>query len=274
MNGPETQGKGSVPEGEASQPVWRLLREARERFRRGENDEAKAICARLLDEGVEAREVFVLLADIYRFEGNRALAEDMLRRAAQAPPAVGGEDTGKAAALARPRQIWLAPPTPVLWPTAVGGIVLALAAAVGIRWVPERFDWFGLNPFDLLLVAAAGFLGAGSLAASGAIRTFDQELTEVGPLEDFPLWLYLLLAGVASAWLGALIYAWAVWLKGELSPTPLAYLGALLVLGGVIGWSMGGGLVFWWFGLNLLWESALVGWAIGSMGSPREWWQR
>lgn len=250
--------------------IWRLLGRARGRFRAGQNDEAKVLCAQVLDQGFEIREVFLLLADIYRFEGETRLAEDTRKRAAAAPTLarVAGRrlDT-------RPREVWVAPPPPVYWPVVVGGLGLAIAAAVAVWWLPWEYELLGAEVVQLLCALAAGLLAGSSLGASGLIRTFDQELSEAGPAEGYPLWLYMLVAGLAAALLGLFIYLGQAWVKGEVSLTLGLYVGSFLVLGIILGLAMGGGFLFWWLGLNLLFEGMLVGWALGSVASPREWWQ-
>ena len=255
--------------------VARELTEARACFRGGETEQAKAICARLLDQGAEYREVYLLLVDVYRFEGEGRQAEATLHMAANAPslPATASAEPDKSTARAR-RQVWLAPPLPVYRPVLIGGALLALAAAVAVHWMPAQFKWFGVDFAQLLMIFAAGFLGLGSLAASGLIRTFDQELGEPGPGDDLLLWVYLLAAGVFSAWLALLVFLWAAYVKGEYTRTTASVLAALVVLGTVSGIAMGGGFVFWWLGLDVLWVSGLLGWALGSIASPREWWQR
>lgn len=250
----------------------RLLAQARDRFRHGDLDGAKAICAHLLDEDQAVREVYVLLADIYRYEGETRKAEETLRLAAQAPPALPAGPPARTPRV-RARAIWVAPPPPVYWLVAAGGLAAAVGAALAIAWVPPRLEWFGLSLLHLLLVASAGFLAVGSLAASGLIRTFDQELVDPGPADDLPLWLWLLVAGLFSAWLGAFLLGWAAYLRGEDARTVGLVLGALALLAVIIGVALGGGAVFWWLGLNVLWEAALLGWALGSMAGPREWWQ-
>ena len=263
------------PETAAAASVARELTEARAWFRMGEHDQAKTILARLLDEGAAYREVYLLLADVYRFEGEGRQAEATLRMAADAArlPATASAEPDKSTARAQ-RQTWLAPPLPVYWPVVIGGGLLSVGAAVAVAWMPARYQWFGLNPLHILLVMVAGFLGLGSLAASGLIRTFDQELTEPGPGDDLPLWVYLLAAGVFSAWLAVGFLLWAAYTRGEYTRTFFLVLGTVVVLGAVIGVAMGGGGVFWWLGLNVLWVSGLLGWALGSIASPREWWQR
>ncbi len=251
----------------------RLLAQARDRFRGGDLEGAKTLCAGLLDRGWAVREVYVLLADVYRAEGDRRKAEDTLKLAAEAPRAVLDAATGKVEAPPVGRRIWVAPPLPLYWPVLIGGGCLAVAAAVAAYWLPTTLPWFGLNLTHVLLLFAAGLLGFGSLAASGLIRTFDQELTELGPGEDLPLWVYLLATGVLSAGLALALFLWNAYTRGEFTRTTLAVLVTFLLLGTVGGLAVGGGLAFWWLGLNALWEGGLLGWAVGSVTSPREWWQ-
>ena len=266
--------KGVSPEeaGARRATAPRRLAEARDSFRVGDLEGAKETLAGLLDEGLAFREVYLLLADVYRAEGEARLAQDTLKMAANAPRAPVAEGAEWKAAPGQGR-VFVAPPLPIYWPVLVGGGVLALAAAVGCWWMPARVQWLFFNPLQLALVAAAGFLALGSLAASGAIRTFDQELTELGPGESLPLWVYLLIAGVFSAWMGIAVLLWAQYVQGEATRTIGIVLGTLVVLGAVIGVAMGGGGAFWWLGLNVLWLSSLLGWALGSIASPREWWQ-
>ncbi len=263
------------PETTAGENVARVIAEARAWFRVGQMDQAKTTCAQLLDEGAAYREVYLLLADIYRFEGEGRKADETLKMAAEAPSTPGWPPTGtdKATARAR-RQVWVAPPLPVYRTVLIGGGLLALAAAVAAHWMPAQFTWLGINLAQMLMIATAGFLGMGSLAASGLIRTFDQELTDLGPGDDLPVWVYLLAAGVFSAFLALGIFLWSAVVRGEYSRTTLSVLGALVVLGTVSGIAVGGSLAFWWMGLNVLWESCLFGWALGSIASPREWWQK
>lgn len=249
-----------------------LLAQARDYFRRGDLDEAKAILARLLDENQAVREVYVLLADIYRYEGETHKAEETLRLAAQAPPVLPAGGPVRTSRIGT-RAIWVAPPPPVYWLVAGGGLATAVGAALAVAWVPPGLEWFGLSLLHLLLTAGAGFLAVGSLAASGLIRTFDQELAEPGPADDLPLWLWLLVAGLFSAWLGAFLLGWAAYVRGEDARTVGLVLGVLALLAVIIGVALGGGAVFWWLGLNVLWEAGLLGWALGSMAGPREWWQ-
>jgi hypothetical protein len=249
----------------------RVLNEARDQFRSGELEQAKLACADLLDRGWEGREIYTLLADIYRYEGQPKMAEDLLRRAAEALPLPAG--LGEAAWQEGSHHVWVAPPPPVFWLVVIGGLAVALTAAVYVHWAPPVADWFGANPLQLVLIFVAGFLASSALSASGLIRTFDQELSELGPGENVPLWLYLLVAGVGSAWMGVAIYLWACYVRGDYSLTMGLMLASLALLGLVIGVGLGGGVLFWWLGLNLLWEGALLGWASGSIASPREWWQ-
>ena len=248
------------------------LEEARDRFRRGELGGALGRLAGLLDEGWEVRDVYLLLADVYRAQGETRKAEETLKLAAQAPWA--GQSAGPRQKGERPtgRQIWVTPPLPVYWPVVIGGCALALAAAAGVAWVPVRFPSLGGNLVQLALVAAAGFLALASLTASGLIRTFDQHLSEPGPVEELPVWVLLLAAGLLSAGLAAGILLWSAYVRGDASPTTALVLGELVLLGVVTGLALGGGFFFWWLALNVLWESALLGWALGSIASPREWW--
>jgi hypothetical protein len=249
----------------------RPLAEARDHFRGGDLDGAKEILAGLLDEGWAVREVYLLLADIYRTEGETRKSGETLKLAAQAPHAPLGTAPAKDAPPVG-RRIWVAPPLPVYWPVVIGAGLLALAAAVGVAYVPARFQWLGCNPAQLALVAAAGFLALAGLAASGLIGTFDQELSDPGPGDNLPAWVLLLAAGVLSAWLAVALFLWSAYVKGDYTRTTPLLLGTLLVLGTVLGITLGGGFIFWWLALNVLWESALIGWALGSIASPREWW--
>lgn len=264
------EGKPGEAQGRAAPALGRLLERARGRFRVGQNDEAKALCAQVLDQGLEVREVFLLLADIYRFEGETRRAEDMLRRAAEAPPLA--QATGWRVPT-RLREVWVAPPPPVYWLVVVGGLVLAIAVAAAVWWLPWQYELLGADVVPLLFALVAGLLASSALAASGLIRTFDQELSEAGPAEGYPLWLYLLVGGLVTALLGLFIYLGQAWAKGEASLTLGLFVGSFLVLATILGIATGGGALFWWLGLNVLFESMLVGWALGSVASPREWWR-
>jgi hypothetical protein len=247
------------------------LEQARGYFRRGRNDDAKMICAGLLNQGWERREVYLLLADLYRSEGERHLAEDMLRRAAAATALPAWRTEERPAA--RTQQIWVAPPVRVLWLVAIGGLGVAAAGAVAMWWASPAMSLLGANGLHVLPAPLVGFVAGLTLAASGLIRTFDQELAQVAPGVSFPLWLFMLVGGVFSAFLGAFIYLWSLHVQGEYTRTTWVFLGTLGGLAALMGCAVGGGLFFWSLGLSLLFEGMVLGWAVGSAASPREWWQ-
>ena len=114
-----------------------------------------------------------------------------------------------------------------------------------------------------------------ALAASGFIRTFDQEL--IGPTlasgTTWPLWLFLLASGALSAWLGMLIYVVSTSVVASHSRTEVFFLLSVVAIALVIALGCSATVDFLWLGMNGIFEAVLLGWAIGSMISPREWWR-
>ena len=265
---------GSAPRGpqdEGRVGLGPRLRQARALLAAGDHDEARAICAELLEQGQAEGETLRLLAEIYRVEGDRQRAQDLDQRAAGLPPALGGPGPRAARRDVATEPLEL-PTPPVYWLVVVGGLFAAVALAAAAWLLPRETQSELLRLAPYLMAGGAGLLAGSALAASGLIRTFDQELSD-STAGGGLLWLALLMVGVISVPVAVLVYGIAAQVRGEFGATMILFLATVVVLGAILAAPLGGGWHFWLVGLNLVWVATLVGWALGSVGSPREWWR-
>ncbi|MCD6361160.1 MAG: DnaJ domain-containing protein [Armatimonadetes bacterium] len=257
------------------------LARAQELARRGDYTEAKGLCADLLRARPMDARIFDLLADIYDIEGNEALEKRMRREAERirGPRHPEPSPTARAAAAGREirHDMWTGEPPPRRWWLVVASITIAL---VGIGLIYQdggepaisRFSWFELGT-----AAATGLLGMGCLAASGLLGNFDLHLgapvTEGGGA-SVPMWLYLMVAGIVSTALALVFYVVFAVFEHGFSKHILALFGWVAAVSAAMAWAHGGDwALIMLVGSNIVFLGALVGWGIGSIFRPGEWWQ-
>ncbi len=292
MEGPNQEGSDLLGLGEMAtdapapgqQNGWvsAILDRGRRLFDAGQYDQAKMRCAEALDVNPNEAAAYELLGAVYSAEGNRKLARDMYQEAKR----LRSETTDQSASpLAQPppapkrtsswRRLWIPAPLQLRYSVLIAGLgsaVLMLGLAPLVSGEPTIF---GVNPAQLLLAGAAALLAGSALAASGLIRTFDQEL--MGPAlvsgTSWPLWLFLLTAGALSAWLGMLVYVLSASATDSHSRTEAFFLLTVGAIALIIALGCRAAADFLWLGVNVIFEGVLLGWAAGSMISPREWWR-
>ena len=256
------------------QPVEVALGRARRFMEAGRLDEAKMACADALDADPHCAEAYLLLGQIYRREGLDHLAREMFRQAERLGKGPTGEKAaaGKPSRGAAPREIWVPEPVKVSWPVAVAGCAVAVAVLV----VVVRRGSAGIVPV-VAGVAASSFIAAFALAASGAIEPADAVLDE--PVwgahgRGAPLWLVMLVAGAAWAHLALIFYLVVGYLGECLRASAGIFFLAVYGIGvvaSVLAPDVAG--LLWLVGMNAAMVAGLVGWMVGSMFSPHEWWR-
>ncbi len=258
------------------------LPEGRRLYEAGRYDEAKMCCAEVLDADPDQAEVYELLGAIYGAEGKRELARDMYREAerlqAEQSQQKSVPSTHAAASYPRSggwRPLWVPEPVQLRYSVLIGAGTAAVVMLAVAPLVPGDPTIFGVNPGQLLLVLAVALVMGSGLAASGVIKTFDQELMVRSPATNstWPLWLFLLVSGALSAWLAMLVYVLSRSVADTHSRTEAMFLLTVTAIGGIVALSCPITVNFLWLGMNVIFEGALLGWAAGSVISPREWWR-
>lgn len=267
----------------ARSPVPELLRRARELLAQGRLEDTLVVCADILLRDPDCAEAYELLGRAYQEQGRMDLSREMYEEA-QRRGRVGSAPFRQAtsATASRPprpraaRPIWVPAPVRVNHWREAGGLAVAAALLAAAHFVPGApSGLLGAPAIPLVLALAAGFTVGFALAASGRIGTWDQELSFflVGGGVRTPVWLLVLTASVLSAGFAAIAHlvallgaerklaAWA-WFWSAVGTVAVAFVLTSRVTAG-----------FWWLGLNLVALTALVGWLMGSMFSPREWWR-
>ncbi len=260
----------------------RRLAEGRRLYEAGQYDEAKMCCAEVLDADPDQAEVYELLGAIYGAEGKRELSRDMYREAerlqaeqSQHKPVPSTHTAASHPRTGGWRPLWVPEPVQLRYSVLVGAGIAAVVMLAVAPLVPGDPTIFGVNPGQLLLVLAIALVMGSGLAASGVIKTFDQELMvrSLATGSTWPLWLFLLVSGALSAWLAMLVYVLSRSVADTHSRTEALFLLTVAAIGGIVALSCPITVNFLWLGMNVIFEGALLGWAAGSIISPREWWR-
>jgi len=257
------------------------LGQARDLAVEGHRAEAKGLCADLLRARPMDPDVFELLAEIYQAEGNHELEKRMREELARirGPRRPEPSVTARRAAQGFDvrRDMWTGEAVPKRWWLAA----LGLAAVLGcVAWVAGDTGSPALSAFssaEIAAAAASGLVGIGLLAASGVLGSFDLHLgapvTERGAAA-IPMWLYLIVAGMLSAALSLLFYvAFAIFEHG-FSKHVLGLFAFVAATAAAMAYAHGGDwLLVMLAGSNVILVSGLIGWAIGSVFRPGNWWE-
>lgn len=267
----------------ARSPIPELLRRARDLLSQGRVEDTLLVCSDILLRDPDCAEAYELLGRAYQEQGRMDLSREMYeeaRRRGRVGPApfrqAASAVAGKPPETRPPRPLWVPPPVAVNHWVEGGGFAVAAALLVGAHFLPGApAGLVGVAPVPLLLGLSAAFAAAFALAASGRIGTWDQELCFfiAGGGVRTPVWLLVMTASVVSAAFGAVAHLLAL-LGGERKIAAWAWFWSVVA-------AVAAGLAltarvtaaFGWLGLNLVALTALVGWLMGSMFSPREWWR-
>lgn len=175
------------------------------------------------------------------------------------------------------RDMWTGESAPKRWWLAAA----SLAAVIGcVAWVASDTTGPALSAFsssEILAAGASGFCGVGLLAASGVLGSFDLHLG--GPVSErgaaaIPMWLYLIVAGIVSATLSLLFYVVFAIFEHGFSKHVLGLFAFVAATAAAMAYAHGGDwLVVMFVGSNVILISGLIGWAIGSIFRPGNWWE-
>lgn len=272
----EQQLLGAVPEAMTVVDDFdATLARAGELTERGHYAEAKGLCADLLRARPMEPGIFELLARIYDIEGNELLQ----KRMEQEVERLRGQRRDEVRARMRGyRDIWQGEPIRKR-PLIVALGVLAVAGCVVL--VRLSSDEVVLAGFSLIEIAAglgAGLFGPFCAVAGGLLGPFDEELGGVVAESSgvtAPMWLYLMAAGVVSVGLAFIFYVVFALTEHGFSRDVLGFFAGIVGLAAIVGWAHAGGwIVIMLAGANLILIAGLIGWALGSMLRPGQWWQR
>ena len=286
-----------------SQTAEQALIKAQQLFEAGRLDEAKMACADVLDADPRCAEAYVLLGRIYMREGLDQLAREMYRQAEQlsgrgrtaagargaahpgrstaaagphatysaAQPPAGTAQAKRPTWTAAPRELWVPEPVRVRWPIAIAGCAAAVAAEIFLlRGYPALWR-------IVLAMAAGAFTAAFSLADSGAIEPADAVLDE--PVWEThgrgaPLWLVMLVAGAAWGHLALIFYLVVGYLGECLRMSAGIFFLAVYAAAAIATLAAPAAAVAIWLGgINAAVVAGILGWMLGSVFSPHEWWR-
>ena len=249
-------------------------------------EEVQFTCSEVLTLDPDCARAYELLGEAYRHQGKRDLSREMhqeAERLAGIGPAPYRHAYTRPTVAPAPdapseehHDIWTPGPVRPLLLIDLAAVLLAagllaLAAALGGPVNPM----LGVPLPGLLFAAGAAFAMAMGVAASGRIRTFDQEvglIVAVGAVST-PLWVLVLAASCLSGWLSAVLHLVVVALSDALSATSVGFWALVAVVSVAAFALLEADLIFLWLGVNALSVGALAGWAAGSILSPREWWR-
>lgn len=248
-----------------------MLDDAWELLRRGYIDEARDLYLKLARDHAGDPRLLELLDAIRRVREGAVTADLDARPAAQARREPAAGPTWETY-----REIWMPEPRPVRWWLPALGLLIVAGCVAAVRNNEATPVLLGLSAADIGLRALAGFMGAALAAAGGLLRSFDFELG--GAVSDHggvvPMWLYLGVAGIISPLLALVFYLVFVLFEVPLSWQILGFFAAVYVIAGAMAWAEGGSTaVMLTFGASVIFVSALIGWAIGSMFRPGHWWE-
>ncbi len=251
------------------------LERAEDLTERGYYAEAKGLCADLLRARPAEPRVFDLLAGIYDIEGNDLLQKRMeqeaerLRRGRAERVA---QRMGAYRDLWQPEPIQKRPVVLMVGALAVAGCVLAVRLGSAEPVISE----FSLT--EIAAGIAAALIGSFCAVAGGLLGSFDEEvgvMVSEGSQVTAPMWLYLMAAGVVSVGLALIFYLIFTLLESGFSRDVLGFFAGVIALTFLMAWAHAGALALvLLFGGNLMFLSALIGWALGSPLRPGQWWQK
>ena len=278
------------------------LIKAQQLFEAGRLEEAKMACADVLDVDPQCAEAYVLLGRIYMREGLDQLAREMYRQAerlsgrrrtaagdrgASADRESSGSsewsevgrgaasvnDAPKRAWAGAAREMWMPEPVRVRWGMAGVGCAAAVGVVIALLGGQPHVIVWRL----LLALAGGGFVAAFSLAASGAIEPVDAVLDE--PVWETygrgaPLWLVMLVAGAAWGHLALIFYLVVGYLGECLRVSAGIFFLALYAVASVATVVQpSAAAAIWLVGINAAVVAGILGWILGSVFSPHEWWR-
>ncbi len=252
------------------------LARARAYFKARRYDDAKLLCAEILDAHPRCVAAYELLGAIYAEEGNDRLARNMYNEAQRL-----AKDAQRSSIPVTPQRV---PPEELLVPQrltvhywlAAVGVIAGLGLAILAGRVDGTIGFVGISWYGLLSACGGAFTMICCLAAAGAIESFDVEwsgdIVEGGD-KTTPLWCYILASAAVWAGFAVVVYVVYAWLNERFSWDCIACFGLVALVAAIANISTGCGVLFWWLGLNAIFISGLAGWAVGSVFSPREWWR-
>ncbi len=273
---------------EAETPVWdrrervpQLLAEARELVAARRLRRAKQLCVRALELDPLNAEAYEVLGDVFFVGGQREVARDMYEEAKR----LGVRPRRAEHRTERPldqseEEIPDLAPVSIRWILVVGGAACVLVSLFVFRAMPERPVPLGFSWPPIVTGLVDGFVLGITLAAAGALGSFDDELVaeSLGLGEhELPLGLLLGTSGLLSPLLALSAYGIHAIMQGGVSRPVLLAFGCTFAVGGallVAGRDQASVAHMVWPGLNVIFISLLVGWAIGSIWRPTVWWQR
>ncbi len=256
------------------------LEQARAHALAGHRAEAKALCAELLRARPMDPDVFELLAQVYQAEGNHELEKRMREELVRIRGPRRAEPSASARRAAQgfdaQRDVWTGEPAAKRWWLAAVGLATVLGCVV---WIAGDTGGPALSAFssaEILAAAASGLVGIALLAAAGVLGSFDLHLG--APVsgrgdEAIPMWLYLIVAGMVSSALALIFYVVFAICEQGFSKHVLGLFAFVAATAAAMALAHGGDwLLTMLVGSNVILVSALVGWAIGSMFRPGNWW--
>lgn len=251
-----------------------------ELLERGYIDEARDLYLELARQDPGDPRLLELLDAIHRVEDREVARSAGVRTTP--PPAHEREEPGQRAARPRSRtfesyrEMWQPEPVQTRWWLAALGGVIAIVCAAAVRVVEAEPVVAGYTLAEIILAAAAGFIGMALVAASGLVGSFDWELGgtvgEAG--REAPMWLYLGVAGLVSPALALVFYVIFVLLQARWSWDVAGFFAGVFALGAAMGWAHGSGiLVTTLVASSAIFVPGLTGWAVGSIFRPGHWWE-
>ena len=174
------------------------------------------------------------------------------------------------------RDMWTGEPAAKRWWLAAVGLATVLGCVV---WIAGDTGGPALSAFssaEILAAAASGLVGIALLAAAGVLGSFDLHLgAPVSGRGDaaIPMWLYLIVAGIVSSALALIFYVVFAICEQGFSKHVLGLFAFVAATASAMAYAHGGDWpIVMLVGSNVILVSGLVGWAIGSMFRPGNWW--
>ncbi len=266
-----------------------LLARARAALRTGALRRARDLCAEAIELNPVDPEAYRLLGEIFLSPGKAELGEEMLAEARRleqdraAEPAPRGPRPPPSAADRRKPFVWVPEPVRVRRSILFGGAA-AVAVCLVLMYADAHSELGGASRLPsvafLAFALAAAFVTGAAGGASGLLGRPDELLgwrAEVrSGKEGTRLGLITVVASIfVHPALGLLIYLAASLLTQESNVGVLEFFGGCFGLTGLC-WLVSSHHDSWQFfipGANLVFLAAGIGWAVGSVFSPAEWWR-
>ena len=264
-----------------------LLRQAREALRAGALKRARDLCAEALELNPLDADSYRLMGEIYLTAGRVELGQELLEEARRLEEDDGAEARRRAATPGpRPEAgrhrpfVWVPEPVRLRRSVLFGGAA-AVVVCLLLMYVNAMAAAGRLTLEFAALGLAAAFVSGLAGGASGLLGHADQLLawrSSVGAGQaTTPLGLVTVVAAVfLHPGLGVLIYAIGSLVTEEPALPVLKFFLICFALSAAC-WLVSARQDWWgfvWPGGNLVFLSACLGWAAGSIFSPAEWWRQ